>query len=140
MLQNFTDILRAGRRQEGRGDRPGDLIDRPLAIVFTKMDALLPSLAETSPLRRPPPRAAYFDEQDSQAVHTQIRLLLDRWHGGEIDRTARLNYRTYRYFGVSALGETPTGDNRVSARCIRPYRVTDPMLWLLGQFGVIPVK
>jgi hypothetical protein len=140
VLQNFTDILQAGRRPEGRGKRPGDLIDRPLAIVFTKMDALLPSLAETSPLRRPPPRSAYFDEQDSHAVHTQIRLLLDRWHGGEIDRTARLNYRTYRYFGVSALGETPTGDNRVSARGIRPYRVTDPMLWLLAQFGVIPVK
>ena len=42
--------------------------------------------------------------------------------------------------GVSALGETPTGDNRVSARGVRPYRVTDPLLWLLGQFGVIPVK
>jgi hypothetical protein len=135
VLQNLTGILQAGH-----GETRGQLIGRPLAIVFTKMDALLPSLPETSPLRRPPPRAPYFGEQDSLAVHLQISQLLDRWHGSKIDRAARLNYRTYRYFGVSALGETPTGDNRVSPRGVRPYRVTDPMLWLLGQFGVIPVK
>ena len=57
-----------------------------------------------------------------------------------IDRITRTHYRTYRYFGVSALGETPTEDNRVSARGIRPYRVTSPVLWLLAQFGIIPVK
>jgi hypothetical protein len=135
VLQNLTGILQAGR-----SEATGQLIDRPLAIVFTKMDTLLPSLPESSPLRRPPPRAPYFDEQDSLAVHSQISALLDRWHGSKVDRAARLNFRTYRYFGVSALGETPTGDNRVSARGVRPYRVTDPLLWLLGQFGVIPVK
>jgi hypothetical protein len=135
VLQNFTDILLAGN-----GEKPGQRIDRPLAIVFTKVDALLPSLPETSPLLRPPPRGRYFDERDSRAVHTEIQRLLARWQGGEIDRVARLNYRTYRYFGVSALGETPTGDNRVSARGVRPYRVTSPMLWLLAQFGIIPVK
>jgi hypothetical protein len=139
-LQNLTDLLHGRKAPSGSGEEPGPLIERPLAIVFTKMDALLPSLPETSPLRRPSPRAPYFDEQDSLAVHAEIRRLVDRWHGSGIDRDARLNYRTYRYFGVSALGETPTGDNRVSARGVRPYRVTDPMLWLLGQFGVIPVK
>ena len=135
VLQNFTDILLAGIGAKARRR-----IDRPLAIVFTKIDALLPSLPETSPLRRPPPRGQYFDERDSQAVHREIHGLLARWQGGEIDRIARLNYRTYRYFGVSALGETPTGDNLVSARGVRPYRVTSPMLWLMAQFGIIPVK
>ena len=135
VLQNFTDILLTGNTAK-RGRR----IDRPLAIVFTKMDTLLPSLQEPSPLLRPQPRGRYFDERDSQAVHTEIHRLLARWQGSEIDRIARLNYRTYRYFGVSALGETPTEDNRVSARGIRPYRVTSPMLWLLALFGIIPVK
>ena len=73
-------------------------------------------------------------------MHTEIQRLLARWEGARIDQIARLNYRTYRYFGVSALGETPTEDNRVSARGIRPYRVTSPVLWLLAQFGIIPVK
>ena len=135
VLQNFTDILLAGNRGKRR-----QRIDRPLAIVFTKMDALLPSLRESSPLLRPQPRGRYFDEADSRAVHTEIQWLLARWQGSEIDRIARLNYRTYRYFGVSSLGETPGDDNGVSARGIRPYRVTSPMLWLLALFGIIPVK
>jgi hypothetical protein len=74
------------------------------------------------------------------AVHTEIQRLLARWEGSRIDQIARLNYHKYRYFGVSALGETPTEDNQVSARGIRPYRVTSPVLWLLSQFGTIPVK
>jgi hypothetical protein len=134
-LVAVTDFLLAGN-----GDQPGRPIGTPLAIVFTKMDALLGRLRETSPLLQPAPRQPYFDERDSMAVHTEIQRLLAGWEGSRIDRIARTHYRTYRYFGVSALGETPTEDNRVSARGIRPYRVTSPVLWLLAQFGIIPVK
>jgi len=122
----------------GRG--PGGQISKPLAIVFTKMDALLHDLRETSPLRRPAPTTPYFDEQDGRAVHTEMQRLLARWNGSRIDKIAQLNYRRYRYFGVSALGESPTPDNRVPPRGIRPYRVTSPILWILAQFGTIPVK
>ncbi|HEX5301462.1 MAG TPA: hypothetical protein VFW50_31185 [Streptosporangiaceae bacterium] len=135
VLEIITDVLLLPR-----ADKPGQRIDKPLAIVFTKVDTLWESLKETSPLRQSPPRNRYFDEADSMAVHAEIQRLLARWEGSRIDRIARLNYRKYRYFGVSALGETPTEDNRVSPRGIRPYRVTDPVLWLLAQFGTIPVK
>ncbi len=135
VLESVTDLLLGGN--EGK---PGQRIGKPLAIVFTKMDSLLRGLQETSPLLRPPPRNRYFDERDSLEVHTEIQRLLARWEGTRIDQIARLNYRTYRYFGVSALGETPTEDNRVAARGIRPYRVTSPVLWILAQFGIIPVK
>ena len=113
---------------------------KPLAVVFTKMDALLHDLKETSPLLRPPAHTPYFDERDSLDVHTEIQRLLARWEGSRIDQIAQKNYRTYRYFGVSALGETPTPDNRVSPRGIRPYRVTGPFTWMLAQFGTIPVQ
>lgn len=135
VLEIVTDVLRG---QDG--DKPDRRIGKPLAIVFTKMDTLLDSLKATSPLLQPPPRGRYFDERDSVAVHTEIQRLLARWEGTRIDQIARLNYDTYRYFGVSALGESPTEDNRVSARGIRPYRVTSPVLWLLAQFGTIPVR
>jgi len=131
VLEIVTDLLLA---------RQGDRIGKPLAIVFTKMDTLLHTLKATSPLLQSPPRERFFDERDSLAVHTEIQRLLARWEGTRIDQIARLNYRTYRYFGVSALGESPTEDNRVSARGIRPYRVTGPVLWLLAQFGIIQVK
>jgi hypothetical protein len=135
VLEIVTDLLLIPK-----ANRTGQRVDQPLAIVFTKMDALWHSLNATSPLLRSPPRNPYFDEQDSMAVHTEIQRLLARWEGSRIDQIARLNYHKYRYFGVSALGETPTEDNRVSARGIRPYRVTSPVLWLLSQFGTIPVK
>jgi hypothetical protein len=135
VLENITDLIMAKA-----GGKPGDRIAKPLAITFSKMDALLGSLKETSPLLQPPALAPYFDDRDSLAVHTEIQRLLARWAGSRIDQIAQLHYRCYRYFGVSALGETPTPDNRVSPRGIRPYRVADPFLWILAELGAIPVK
>ncbi len=135
VLENVTDLLLASE-----GSKPNKRISRPLAIVFTKMDALMHDLKQTSPLLRSPPQAGHFDEHDSLEVHTEIQRLLARWDGTRIDQIAQLNYRSYRYFGVSALGETPTQDNRVAARGIRPHRVASPVLWILAQFGIIPAK
>jgi hypothetical protein len=135
VLENITDLIMAKERIKA-----SQRISKPLAVVFTKMDALLHDLKETSPLLRPPAHTPYFDERDSLEVHTEIQRLLARWEGSRIDQVAKKNYRTYRYFGVSALGETPTQQNRVSARGIRPYRVTGPFTWMLAQFGTIPVE
>jgi hypothetical protein len=135
VLENVTDLLLADT-----GGKPTKRITKPLAIVFTKMDAFLQDLKETSPLLRSPPESQYFDERDSLEVHTEIQRLLSRWDGTRIDQIAQLHYRNYRYFGVSALGETPTEDNRVCARGIRPSRVTSPVLWILAQFGIIPAN
>jgi hypothetical protein len=135
VLENVTDLIMATQVK-----KPNERISKPLAIVFTKMDALLGDLKDTSPLLRPPPETPYFDDRDSLEVHTEMQRLLARWNGSRIDQIAQLNYRHYRYFGVSALGESPTPDNRVSGRGIRPYRVTSPILWILAQFGIIGVK
>jgi len=135
VLENITDLIMAKE-----GIKASQRISKPLAIVFTKMDALLHDLKETSPLLRPPAHTPYFDERDSLEVHTEIQRLLARWEGSRIDQIAHKNYRTYRYFGVSALGETPTQQNRVSPRGIRPYRVIGPFVWMLAQFGAIPVE
>ena len=135
VLERVTDLLLANE-----GGKPTRKISKPLAIVFTKMDTLMHDLKKTSPLLRTPPEEPYFDERDSLEMHTEIQRLLARWEGTRIDQIAQLNYRRYRYFGVSALGETPTQDNRVAARGVRPYRVANPILWILAQFGIIPVK
>jgi hypothetical protein len=131
-LEQVTDVLLA---VEGR--RPGSVISKPLAIALTKLDALRHDLEETSPLRRPAPQAPYFDETDSLAVHDQVRHMLARWDGTRIDMTVRANYQRFRYFGLSALGDPPTSDNMVSPAGIQPYRVADPLLWLLSEFGAI---
>ncbi len=135
VLENITDLIMAKEHIKA-----SQRIGKPLAVVFTKMDALLHDLKETSPLLRPPAHAPYFDERDSLEIHTEIQRLLARWDGSRIDQIAQKNYRSYRYFGVSALGETPTQENRVSPRGIRPYRVTGPFTWMLAQFGTIPIE
>ena len=135
VLQKITDLLLA----KG-GISPGDRIGKPLAITFSKMDTLLGGLKQTSPLLRPAPQAPYFDDRDSLAVHTEIQRLLARWEGSQIDQIAQLHYRCYRYCGVSALGETPTADNRVSPRGIRPVRVADPFLWILAELGAVAMR
>jgi hypothetical protein len=135
VLENITDLIMAKERIKA-----SQRIGKPLAVVFTKMDALLHEFKETSPLLRPPAHTPYFDERDSLEVHAEIQRHLARWEGSRIDQIAQKNYRTYRYFGVSALGETPTKDNRVSPRGIRPYRVTSPFTWMLAQFGTIPLE
>jgi hypothetical protein len=119
---------------------PKKKIGKPLGIAFSKLDALTHDLKETSPLRRPAPQSPFFDETDSQEVHAEILRLLTRWDGARIDQIAGKYYQQYRYFGLSALGETPTEDNKVSPRGIRPYRVADPFLWALGEFSAIKVK
>ncbi|MBB6120621.1 TRAFAC clade GTPase domain-containing protein [Nocardiopsis algeriensis] len=132
MLGRVTDLL---LRKEGSSR----LIRVPIAVCLTKLDAFLEQLDAGSPLRRPQPTAPYFDESDSQDVHAQIRQLLDRWDGGGIDGHVANHYANARYFGVSALGHTPDADNRVQGG-VRPYRVADPFLWMLSEFGVVPSR
>jgi hypothetical protein len=134
VLERVTDLVMA---VDGG---PKKKIAKPLAIAFSKLDTLTHDLKESSPLRRSAPQTPFFDETDSQEVHAEILRLLTRWDGARIDQIANKHYQQYRYFGLSALGETPSADNKVSPRGIRPYRVADPFLWALGGFGAIKVK
>ncbi|GAB3741181.1 TRAFAC clade GTPase domain-containing protein [Nocardiopsis nanhaiensis] len=133
MLERVTDLL---MRREGS---PKRLIQVPIAVCLTKTDALRGAMDEGSPLHRPQPSEPFFDETDSQDVHAQIQQLLDRWGSAAIDDHVRNHYRNARYFGVSSLGDTPSENNRIQGG-VRPYRVADPFLWLLSEFGVIPSR
>jgi hypothetical protein len=130
VLQRITEMLK-----EGHPDR---LVPKPLAVVFTKLDALWDNFPEGSALRRREPACAGCDERDSLEVHSHVRALLHDWDGGQIDQYLQYNFRHFRYFGVSALGAIPTPDKRVSA-AIQPYRVADPILWLLSKAHAVPL-
>ena len=130
VLQRITDLLKAGQR-----DRP---VRKPLAVVFTKLDALWHTFPEVSALKRPQPQDPGFDALDSLDVHRHIQALLHDWNGRQIDVYLQHNYRRFRYFGVSALGAIPTPDKRTST-VIAPYRVGDPILWLLSNAHMVPV-
>jgi hypothetical protein len=109
----------------------------PLAIALTKLDLLRDAFDPQSPLRQPSRHNNSYDEDDGIDVHEEVRAWLDQWYGPSFDRSVSSTFATYRYFGLSALGDAPVNDNQLSPSGVQPYRVEDPMLWLLGRFGAI---
>jgi GTPase SAR1 family protein len=132
ILSRVTEILLA--RKRGTKTK----ISKPIAIVFTKLDAVWHNLDRASPLRQQPSESQQFDVTDCLDVHEEIRHLLREWQGGQISHILENHYARYRFFGVSALGQPPTDGNDVAASGIQPYRVADPLLWMLSEFGAVP--
>jgi hypothetical protein len=128
-FMRVTDLLLAGSG--------GTIVDKPVSIVLTKIDTLWNQLPRDSVLRLPVDVSPFFNAADSLAVQREVATLLADWGAGEIVDLAREHYRCSRFFAVSSLGEQPTDSNRVSPRGVRPYRVTDPFLWLLSEFGFV---
>jgi hypothetical protein len=128
VLQRITEMLLAGHR-----DR---MVRKPLAVVFTKLDALWDAFPAGTTLQRPGPKGPGSDEVDGQDVHRDVQALLHDWDGRQIDEYLRQNYRCYRYFGASALGAIPTPDRRLSG-VPQPHRIGDPLVWLLAKEHIV---
>ena len=131
VLSRVTELLRATKTR-----RPADKIKTPVAVTFSKIDAIGYTFELGSPLNREPADVQYFDSRDSLAVHAEIQALLHDWDGSQIDQILHHSYATFRYFGLSALGEIPASAEKLSD-VPKPYRVQDPFLWLLSEFGTI---
>ncbi len=133
VIERITEILRI-EHQVKRNRK----IKVPLAVVFTKIDAFFPTLSRDNPVMAESASKFAYDNLDGQTVHEHMRTLLHQWGAEEIDLHMRLNYDTYRFFGVSALGAEPIYDeDRVSPGGVRPHRVEDPILWLLAKEGAV---
>lgn len=129
-VESVTTALR-----EARG-RMGKRIDIPVAATFSKIDAFFGLLGPDHPIRRVGPPGEFYDEAAGADLHEHVRALLVDWGGNSVDGHLRTNYRDFRYFPVSALGEPPVG-GAISDRGVRPLRVEEPLLWLLSKFGVV---
>lgn len=132
VVQRLAETLRERKQGRSKGK-----LSVPLAIVITKIDMLRDSFDPASPLRRAADHDGYYDERDGQDVHEELRAWLGQWFGPGFDNTVAGSFADYRYFGVTSLGEPPLDEKRISPSGIHPYRVEDPMLWLLARFGAI---
>ena len=133
VLSRITELLRATS-----GTRSRSKIATPLAVVFAKIDALFPRLGEGHPLRNTPAAHACYDDQAGNDAHEHVRSLLYEFDADDIDTHLRSNYKRFRYFAVSALGASPDyAGGRVDSHGVVPFRVDEPLLWLLSLFGVI---
>ncbi len=77
-----------------------------------------------------------YDEEAGQSAHEHVRAMLHEYGADDVDLHLSHNYSAFRYFAVSALG-APRLRDRVVDGNVRPFRVEEPLLWLLNRFGVI---
>ncbi|WP_329544362.1 hypothetical protein OG548_06185 [Streptomyces sp. NBC_01356] len=129
--------LRGRRRGEGKGK-----VTTPLAVAITKSDVLRAWLPHGSALGRPAVRAGALDDSDRVAVGQDARALLDEWDGGVLYRQLDRDFAEFSLFCLSALGSPPPAESPSDAPKSgpRPLRVEDPLLWLLGRRGLLPVR
>lgn len=135
MVQGIADYIRTAC-----GLPPSKLIDRDVAVVFTKMDVMMNEF-KGGYVTQPSPHLARkaFVKSDADAVDEEIRLWLeDNGENSFID-AIDTNFRSSRlkYFGVSSFGQPPKGASRLSK--VTPHRVLDPLIWMFSKEGIVPV-
>ncbi len=133
VLHRITELLRVAH-----GVRTSKRVPIPLAVVFAKMDAFFPVLGGGHPLLVPAAPAPGYDEDVGRSTHEHVRAMLHDYGADDIDQHLELNYADFRYFAVSALGAAPDYQAAaVDPGGVQPFRVDEPLLWLLHRFGVI---
>ena len=133
VLNRITELLRVSHHVKA-----SKRVQVPLAVVFAKMDAFFPVLGGNHPLLAKPAALPCYAETAGRDTHEHVRAILHQYGADDIDTHLAHNYASFRYFAVSALGAAPDYAAReVDAGGVQPFRVEEPLLWLLSGFGVI---
>ena len=133
VLHRITELLRVAH-----GVKISKRVPVPLAVVFAKIDAFFHVLGSDHPLLSRPPAGPGYHEDAGRSTHEQVRALLHEFGADDVDQHLELNYSDFRYFAVSSLGAVPDyAAAAVDVGGVRPFRVDEPLLWLLHRFGVI---
>jgi len=121
--------------QKGQNLQETDRISIPLAIAFSKIDALTNIVDSQSQLLFSSNHTDGFDVKDFQAVNNDMIAFLDKWGGRDLIYQVKNRYKKYGFFGVSALGCNPHDTKKIPK--VLPRRVEDPFLWVLAENGII---
>jgi GTPase SAR1 family protein len=112
----------------------------PVAVVLTKCDQLRDSgLIEPNRLWREETRhVGYFDGDVHSDTAGMMAEYVKRWSDGAYN-VVRQKFAHAAFFGVSATGSA-SDPSTGRYPFISPWRVEDPVLWLLSELGVIRTK
>lgn len=160
----LSGLIPAGQAVGGRAETVlttllrlmGTNAQNRLAVVVAKFDAIQalqkvqdPSWASVMAnpgarfLSEYDPQSPRYNEQDGLLLHHEVRslLLLLGAQGivHQLENPPTGIIREHRYFAASALGESAEGQH-LSTRGIAPFRVLDPLKWVLSQHGAVPVQ
>lgn len=135
--QDPLDVLARAEQfvRNARGLPPHERVPIPVAVTFTKMDVLRPTLPASSVLRKASTPAGGGTDALAR-VDATMRSLAVRWLGSGFDEYLRQRFTHSGYFGVSSLGGSADKDGRLP-HGISAFRVAEPFLWLLSILRVI---
>jgi GTPase SAR1 family protein len=112
-------------------------ITTPIALAFSKVDAMHDLFEPSSPVHRAANHDGYFNTTEAQQVNDSMRAHVAEWVGPGLDLFLQHNFETFSYFGVSALGSPPDAEGRLPMG-VAPFRVEDPLLWILHKLKIVP--
>ena len=133
ILERTTNLI-----QQGRNLPPNRMIDTPLAIAFSKLDALAPLIEPGMQIACDSNHLGGFDLADSKAVDSELQALLSSWRCNDLIGQVEGRYSRHNFFALSALGTQPDKDGFLPR--ILPRRVEDPFLWLLYCHGLLKAR
>ena len=115
----------------------------PIAFAFSKFDAVLddPDLSRALPNMNKESDSEYLDGNgvDISTLDAQSDIidaaLSQIWHENNFLQNVKQFFENYHFFGFSALGGVPDRNNRVAGGRPRPYRVLDPLVWVLSRLN-----
>ncbi|MDR1165048.1 MAG: hypothetical protein LBO66_04090 [Deltaproteobacteria bacterium] len=130
VIEKITNLI-----QRGRLLRSTSKISIPIAVAFTKFDALSPLIDNQFQITKKPKHLHGFDITDFNSINSEMIGLLKNWNCHDILNHITVRYKYYGFFGLSALGNSPILNKIVNA--IKPHRVEDPILWLMHKNRLI---
>ncbi len=132
-----ADIITRTTRliQQGRSLQADAMIPTPIAVAFSKFDAVEPLIDPQMQLNAESNHQGGYDLADFNAINAEMQALLAEWDGSVVQQQVERRYQRFGFFGLTSLGCNPHGDQKVPR--VLPRRVEDPFLWLLHCHGLI---
>jgi hypothetical protein len=114
----------------------GGRLSTPVAVVFTKCDVLRDhNLIDANRLwSTNKHHVGYFDREIHDDMSSMWGEYLQQWDA-RLYNLIEARFSRHAFFGVSATG---CSSDRNRYPFISPWRVEDPLLWLLAELGVLP--
>jgi len=70
-------------------------------------------------------------------MNIQMQDLINNWLDADLIGYIK-QFKQHSFFGVSSLGGNPTnGGTKIDSKGICPWRVLDPLLWLIAENNYI---
>lgn len=131
LLARTANLIR-----KAKGIKMDRLIDIPVAVAFSKIDAVESLIDPSSCINYPSKHIskACFDLSDFEDMNGTMESLVRSWGGENFAEQLSLNFKEYGYFGLTALG-CDSKNGKITK--LRPHRVEDPFLWLLYKHKLI---